>query len=273
LYLKKQMSEARMSLRHAISIFTITLLVAGLCATASGQNGNGNGNGSGNSRRAFDRIPQGQKYLEALGRRGRAVGKEKTVYTGQLFDKKGKSTPVRIIHQLPNLVRLEGFQSGNGHLSFDGEKAHGINSKKEEAYLETFAMDMAEGMLASMQSNAAIRFLGSGFGPDPRKVPNYTGPRYDIIDVLDTVRCSKENVKRLKSYYLDTKTGLLESTRYKDQTANPPVAVETRFSTWGTIDGSAYPARIDRYEGGELEFTFIAEEITVESSTDVESFK
>ena len=89
----------------------------------------------------------------------------------------------------------------------------------------------------------------------------------------DTVRCKNEKVLRSKTYYLYTSTGLLESTRYKDKTVNPPVAVRTRFSIWGTIDGSAYPARIDRYEDGELEFTFIAEEITAEPSTDVEDFR
>ena len=265
-----------MNLRHTLLMITILVLTAGLCSTANGQNGNGSGNGNevGNSGNQFGRIPDNHRsYLNALGNRSKKKGKEKTIYTGQLFDKAGKAKSVRIIHQLPNLVRLEGFKLGNAHISFDGERPHGANSQKEESYLETFAMDMAEGMLTSMQLKTAMRFLGSGFGPDPRKVPNYSGPRYDIISILDSVRCRNERVSRLKTYYLNAGTGLLQSTRYKDKTVSPPVKVETRFSVWGTIDGSAYPARIDRYENGEVEFTFIAEEITAEPSTDVENFR
>lgn len=256
-----------MSHRHTLLIITILLLAAGLCATANAQNGNGNGNG-------FDRIPNRfQSQLGALGNRGKKDGKQKTVYTGRLFIKGGESKSVRIIHQLPNLVRLEGFKSGNAHISFDGERAYGVASRKEESYLETFVMDTIEGMLSAMQSAAAIRFLGSNFGPDPAKFPDYTGPRFDIIDVTDTVRCKREKVLQPKLYFVNSGTGILYSTRYTDRSLNPAVRKETHFSVWGTIDGSSYPARIDHYENGELEFTFIAEEITAEPSTDIEDFR
>ena len=254
-----------MSLRHTLLIITLLLLTAGLCATASGQNGNGN---------RFNRVPSRyQSQLQALGNRGKESGKEKTVYTGQLFDKDGKSKPVRIIHQLPNLVRLEGFKSGNAHISFDGERAYGADSRKEESYLEAFVMDTIEGMLSAMQSAAAIRFLGSNFGPDPAKFPDYTGPRFDIIDVTETVRCKRERVLQPKLYVVNSKTRLLQCTRYTDRSVNPPIKKRTDFSVWGTIDGSSYPAKIDHYENGELEFSFIAEEITAEPSTDIEVFR
>jgi hypothetical protein len=261
-----------MSLRHAIWMLTILLLVAGLFITASGQSGDGNGAGS--SGRSFDRVPGSyQAQLGALGRRARMKGKEKTTYTGELFDKAGKSTPVQIIHQLPNLVRLEGFKSGRALLAFDGERAIGVATRKEELYLETFSMDMAEGMLSSVQASAAIRLLGRDFGPDPKVEPNYSGPRFDIYDVTDTVRCRRDPLLRSKYYYFDSITGLLVKTRYHDQSTKPAVAIETHFSMWGSISGSVYPARIDHYEGEELEFTFIAEQIISEPSTDVVNFR
>jgi hypothetical protein len=259
-----------MSLRYTLWMLIILLLIAGPFTPVSGQSGNGKGNAG----RSFDRIPgRYQAQLGALGRRAKMSGRERKTYIGELFDKAGKSTPVRIIHQLPNWVRLEGFKPGNAHLAFDGERTVGISSRKEESYLETFSMDMAEGMLESIQASAAIRLLGKDFGPDPKIEPNYAGPRFDIYDVTDTMRCRRNPLLRAKYYYFDSKTGLLMKTRYFDQPANKAFEIETHFSMWGTIDGSAYPARIDHYEGGELEFTFIAEQITSEPSTDAVNFR
>jgi hypothetical protein len=254
--------------RYSTAIVRAVLLLFVLCAPVSGQSDRGN------SAKILDRIPDKyRKPLSALGRRAKEKGKERTVYTGQLFDKKGKASTARIIHQLPNLVRLEGFKSGNASISFDGERAYGANSREEEGYLETFAMDMAEGMLASIQASAAIRLLGEGFGPDPLLEPDYSGQRFDIYDVTDVVRCRRNPLLRARYYYLDSRTGLLLKTTCHDQSTKPAVAMETLFSLWGTIDGSAYPARIDHYEGGELEFTFIAEQITSEPSTDAVNFR
>jgi hypothetical protein len=259
-----------MRLRKTMWMMAVLLALAGICASANGQNGNGHGN----SKRKFDRIPDVYGLqLGALGRRAREAGKEKTIYAGQLFDKRGHAASVKITHQLPNLVRLEGFKNGNAAISYDGQRGYGATSQQEDSYLETFATDMAEGMLTSIQSNVAVRFLGSGFGPDPLKVPNYTGPRFDIFQIIDTVRCRREQVRRSKLYCFDSKTGLLERTRYKNRSVRPAVEIETRFSVWGTIEGSAYPAKIEHYEGGELAFTFIAEQIAAESESDVESFR
>jgi hypothetical protein len=266
-----QLSEARMSLRHAVSMFLSTVLIAGLCATASGQNGKGIGNRHSQSR--LNQIPgMFQPQVRSLGKRAKEKGKERTIYTGQLFDKNGNSSPVQIIHQLPNLVRLEGFKSRNSVLSFDGEQGKGASSSKEEALIEVFSMDTPEGMLAQVQESAAVRFLGHGFGPDPKKNPKYSGPRYSLYDVTSPMRCRKDKVLRSRIYYFDSQTMLLDRTQYTDRSAKIPVKNETRFSMWGEIDGSAYPARIDHYEGGELVFTFIAESIENGEAADVAEF-
>jgi hypothetical protein len=78
---------------------------------------------------------------------------------------------------------------------------------------------------------------------------------------------------RSKLYYFDSRTGLLQSTRYYDRSVSPPVKIETHFSVWGTIDNSAYPARIDHYEGGKLMFSFIAESIEGGESIDKANFE
>jgi hypothetical protein len=171
------------------------------------------------------------------------------------------------------LIRLEGFKNKGAVLSFDGHRGNGITSRKEdEALMEVFVMDYSEGMLASVQQGEAVRLIGRGFGPDPRLVPDYKGPRYDIYEVTGPVRCRQDQLVRSKLYYFDSATGLLQSTRYYDRSVKPPVKIETRFSNWGDIEGSAYPARVDHYEGGKLVFSFIAESIEGGASIDKANF-
>lgn len=258
-----------MRIRISVALVLVILMAAGLSVTVNGQSGNVNLN----SRKTLDRVPgMFQPQARSLGKRAHESGKERTIYTGQLFDKDGNSTPVRIIHQQPNLVRLEGFKPGNGVLSFDGQQGKGASSRNDESLLEVFAMDMPEGMLAQVQESAAIRFLGDGFGPDPKLNPGYSGPRYSLYDLTSAMRCRRNRELRSRIYFFDGRTKLLDRTQYKDRSAKPAAEKETRFSMWGEIEESMYPARIDHYENGELVFTFIAESIESGEATDVAEF-
>jgi hypothetical protein len=214
------------------------------------------------------------RQFTVLGKRLKTSGKEKTVYEGQLFDKDGKSSKARVVMQLPWLVRLEGFNGNNGTVSFDGMATNSTKaSKSDDSLIETFVVDFAEEMFAFVQQGAAVRLLGQGFKPDSHVAPNYKGPRYDIFEVTGPLPYRKDKLVRSKLYYFDSDTGLLQSTRYYDRSVSPPVKMETRFSVWGAIDGSAYPAKIERYEGGKLAFTFIAEDIKAGSFIDKSNFK
>lgn len=214
-----------------------------------------------------------QRQLAVLGERVRVSGKELTIYTGEVVDANGNRSPAQVIHQLPALVRLAGFKPGQTVLSFDGDRASGVLSSDDELLLETFVMDLPEGMLASIQASAAVRFLGSGFGQDPLKTPKYVGARYDIFDVTSDIRSRSDRVTRSRLYYFDSLTGLLQSTRYYDRSRPTPVKLETRFSDWRSIDGSAYPGRIDRYERGQRVFSFIVNTISAAPRLEPERFR
>jgi len=222
----------------------------------------------------FDYIPNvAQRQLAVLGDRMRVSGKELTIYTGEVVDANGNRSPAQVIHQLPGLVRLAGFKPGQAVVSFDGQRASGVISSDDELLLETFVMDMPEGMLASIQASAAVRLLGSGFGPDPRNTPKYGGARYDIFDVTSAVRSRSDRVTRSRLYYFDSLTGLLQSTRYYDRSRPTPVKLETRFSEWRNIDGSTYPGRVDRYERGQRVLSFIVNAITAAPRLQPERFR
>jgi hypothetical protein len=249
------------------------LSLIAFCGMASGGDNN-NGNKNSNSIKIADQVPNIlSMQFKALGNRLKIVGKEKTVYEGELIDAAGNSSSVRITIQSPGLVKLEGFKGSKSVISFDGNQSKGVSNRADESTIETFLMDMAESMLATAGRTAAVRLLARKFWPDPRTEPNYNGPGYDVYEAAMPFVYKKTTAMRPKQFYFDTQTRLLAKTSYFDRSAKPPIKVETRFSVWGTIDGSAYPARIDHYENDALVFSFIATKIEGGPAIDASNFR
>lgn len=223
---------------------------------------------------AFPIMPGSvRRQADALGMRWRAPGKAQTTLVGEFITAAGARSTVQVVHQVPWLVRLQGFPSTTPTLSFDGQLPRPLVSRTDEILLETFVLDLPEGMFASLQAGTAVDLLGRGFGPDPRVNPTYTGPRHDIYEVTGRIRYRLDRLNRMKRYYFDSASGLLRSTRYQDRTVSPTAAVETRFSNWRVVDGSFYPGRIERYENGQLVFTFIVATVTAGPRQDPAAFR
>jgi hypothetical protein len=217
------------------------------------------------------RLPSALTFHStALGARVLATGKEKTVLNGRLFDEKGKPTAVKLTLQLPGLMLLEGL-SGPA-LKFDGATPTARNSRLEEALLETFISDTAEGMLTAIKDGAAVHLLGRRVAPDP-SVRGNASPPLDVFDVTGPVRSSAAGLARLKRYFFDSESGLLASTQYTDETFSPPMNIETRFSDWRRVDGSAYAGHVERLENGRVVFSLTVDTINAAPKQDPASFR
>jgi hypothetical protein len=211
-------------------------------------------------------------HTSALGDRVLVAGKERTVFDGRIIDEKGKSSSVQLTLQLPGLVRLEGLTPNGPPLVFDGETRSHRNTRSEEALLETFTSDTAEAMLASIKEGAAVQLVArrvsglSGRQPEAMRL-------YDIFEVSGPVRSSATAIERLKRYFFDSETGLLASTRYLDETFSPPMAVETQFSDWRRVGGSAYPGHVERLENGHTIFSLSVTTIAASPRQNPASFR
>jgi hypothetical protein len=213
-----------------------------------------------------------EPQFDALGVRMTAEGKEMTVYEGVLTDAAGNTSPARVTVQF-GMVKLEGFKGPGSVMAFDGTQTTGVSNRADESILEAFLMDMPESLLATAGRTASVRLLGRDFRPDPQTAPGYTGPQYDIYDATMPIIFKTTGAMRPKQFYFDAETHLLAKTGYYDRGATPPVQVETRFSMWGTIEGSAYPAVIDHYENGALVFSFIATTIVGGQAVDASNYR
>jgi hypothetical protein len=217
-------------------------------------------------RNPFERMPQPVKRLTAaLGDRARAPGKERIVLAGQLSDDRGAPIKARVILQLPDLVRLEGFRAGNLAISFDGEARARGATQADESLLETFAMDTAEGMLRSIQAGAYAEIAGLSVADSE------TGRPYDIYEVISPVRTTADQRLRSKHYFFDSQTGYLAFTRYSDGPLH--ANVEVRFSEWRVVEGSAYPGRIDRLDNGRPTFSFIVSQVSAGPRSEPAEFR
>jgi hypothetical protein len=211
--------------------------------------------------------------MRVMGDRFRSPTKEETALTGRLVTESDRSNTVQILHQRSGLVRIDGLKE-RGALSFDGNLPWGLADRTDEALLETFVMDTVEGMINSAASGGSLRLVGRRFGPDPRSISkDYTGPYFDIYEVIAPVRSRADRQLRLKRYYFDSDTGFLMSTRYTDPTVSKGLSVETRFADWHEVAGSAYPGLIERYEDGRRIFSFSITTISARRAQDVASFR
>jgi hypothetical protein len=222
----------------------------------------------------FRRLPGiAAPQLDALGARLQMRGKELTMLTGDYLDAAGQRRSAQIVHQIPNLVVLRGFANGNRELKFDGSRSPAGLAPNEEALLEVFVSDVAEGMLTSIQDGAAVRLLGREFKPGAAAAPGYNGPGYDIYEVTARRPFGTADKVRMKFYYFDSASGLLLNTRYHDESMVPAVRIETRFSDWRLVGGSAYPGRIEHYENDRRMFSFITTNASGAPAIDVANFR
>ena len=211
------------------------------------------------------------RQVNAVGDRLRRSGKEETVLLAKL-DGLGEPRTVRVLHQLSGVVTITGVDR-DGPIIFDGHLARALSNPIGHALLETFVMDTVEGLVYAARNGAAVRLLGRNFGPDPRVEPQYRGPRYDIYEVLGPVRSRQDRQMQLKRYYFDSRTGLLSITRYSDASRSPAVRVETRFSEWQKVEGSAFPGKIERYENDTLIFSLVVTAASSRAAQNAVSFR
>lgn len=207
--------------------------------------------------------PDMMQQVQVLGSRMRTAGKEESVFEGQLIDSQGQQKAIRVIQKISGVVRIESLEDKTT-LSFDGEVTQGIKDHDGESLLDTFVLDSPESMIYSVRSGASMQLLGRGFVADAKR-SDPQAPRYDIYEVAFPDRTNKGSGLRVRRYYFDSQTGLLASTRYTDRTG---ISVETRFSGWGQVDGSAYPSRIEHYENGRLSFAFVAATVAARAKPD-----
>jgi hypothetical protein len=205
---------------------------------------------------------------DALGERAKSPGRERAVYSGDLADDRGNIAAVQIALQQPGLAAAQGLRPEGAVLKFDGRRPAVAFPKAEEAFLESFTADTVEALLDAERNGTAIRSLGFNF-KSKTETPGHPEPRYDIYQATLTSKTKTDTPKVTKLFWFDTATHLLMRTTYQDGETK----VETKFSDWGTSDGSKHPSRVERFENGNRVFAFTAKSVTAGPKVDEAGFR
>jgi len=256
------------TLRHSTSLFGLIWILSSATATVLDAQANPQTTGTPTDAKQFVQSPTVPSpvrgYLAAFGDRIQTPGKERSILRGTYTSKNG-SGQAQLIWEVPGNVRFDRSDQPGKALIFT--KAAGLASSStsraqaDADILESLMDDAAESFFYGFQRAVAHRFLGAGFGADD-------GSRDDIYESHGPVRAQPGRPSRLKHYYFDSRTKLLDKTHYLIS----DVDVTTEFNKWTTINGQSFPGQIVRKENGSPIFTFTVDSAAVGPSVNDNTF-
>ena len=198
-------------------------------------------------------------HLKAMGDRLEKPGRERLNLTGTLTRANDWQTNAIVaVSEFPDRLRLT-MQKGAEIrvITFDGHRAEAAMPSvdtAEQDLIETLVYGTAEHFFDTQMQGMAMRFLGSRFRLDDGSSADYSGPYYDVYKVADRVNTSADQGERIKLYYFNSETLLLERVTYEINRHGSTVKVEERLGDWTKEAGQQVARRIERFENGESVF-------------------
>lgn len=189
-------------------------------------------------------------HLKAMGDRLEKPGRERLTVTGTLT-RANDSQPAEVtaVSEFPDRLHLT-IQNGNQTriITFDGDQTTESSlDTAEQDLIETLVYGTAEHFFNTQMQGMATRLLGSRFLLHRGSTADYNGPSYDVYKVA-------EQGERVKLYYFNSDTLLLERVTYDITRNGSTVKVEERLGDWTKEDGQQVARRIERLENGESVF-------------------
>jgi hypothetical protein len=214
---------------------------------------------AGNRSRSPNRIltprlsPQLRVPFTALGNRLVKSGMERLTFLGTLT-RGGSSQPVVVIHEFPGLVRVTGNQ---GPLVSYNARVPGNDQNVGpgvRVVVESLLYDSVEHFFIAQWRGAATRFLGAR--TSATESAGAAGPFYDVYEVSNENAADWPGQARVKRYFFNSDTQLLEIVRYEVERNGETISVETRFGGWHSVQGQQAPSSVARLENDHLVFSF-----------------
>ena len=173
--------------------------------------------------------------------------------TGTYTDANG-TQPIRVVWELPGRVRVDLTGSTSATLISAGAGVltkGGTLAVANDDLLESLGDDRPEtALFGGGGGKASWRFLGGRFRTDDGTTPNYTGPWFDVYQLVYKVSLRSDQPERWKLFIFDSISKLMAKAQYTIQRGGQDVAVETDWSGWSGSGGYEMPGQIVRLENG-----------------------
>jgi hypothetical protein len=192
--------------------------------------------------------PELRFSLEKHGPRLTTAGQERLVSTGTLSTRGGSPVAVRLTQELPNLTRVD-YTANSQSVGFDGSqdwKSTGTLQSDDQKLLESLAYDSSDRFFLMQANGVAPRHLGNAFRIDGQVKSAYSGPRYNIYYVVDTISGNSSSKTQGKYYLVNFDTLLVERVFYQD--INTKVPVQIVVDKWMKSGANTVPQTVRRLE-------------------------
>jgi hypothetical protein len=207
-------------------------------------------------------IPPALKLkLEALGDRFSAQGKERLTLTGTIQRPTATGASINVIYENGRKFR---YEEAGKVLTYDGSASSltASTAAADQGLFESLFEDSVDGLFFSAQNAPFFRPLMNRARLDDGKAKAYSGPFVDIYQFVLPVSSLPKAPKRIKHFYFNSNTQLLDRVRYFGD-SNEQVQVETQFQKWQATNGTFAPTVITRSENGVTQFTVNATSVSV----------
>jgi len=193
--------------------------------------------------------PELRSSLQKHGPRLTTAGQERLVSSGTLSTRGGSPVAVRLTQELPNLTRVD-YTANSQSAGFDGSqqwKSTGSLQSDDQNLLESLAYDSPDRFFLMQTNGVAPRHLGNAFRIDGQVKTAYSGPRYNIYYIVDTIKTGSGATKTQGKYYMvNFNTQLVERVFYED--VNTKVPVQIVVDKWMQSGGNTVPQTVRRLE-------------------------
>lgn len=217
--------------------------------------------------------PNLQRVAQGSGDRFFRTDSQRMSITGVLTID-GSDSPVQVVRELSGKTRIQ-IGGVKGKIVIFSGKVVGLSgggppTPQDLDLLDSLAEDREDYFFFKVASGAGMRFLGDYFRTDDGSNPSYTGPFFDIYDLItdDTVRAESAVWKR---YYFDSVSGLLQRVAYKLK-ATGDTLHETRLENWQKQNEQFLPGLVTHVESGKTVFSLRIDSVAFGPSVKDDAF-
>ena len=192
-------------------------------------------------------------HAKVLGDRLFQPGNERIALNSSISNSGSGTAAATITYDISGRLRIDLLGRSIG---FDGTATwsnNGAVSQADFELIEALVNDSPEHLFTGQARHLATRPYGRAFRFDDGKAQNYTGPYYDVFEVVDAVPGT--NQAQIRVYCINSRTYALERVQQDTVRAGKKVRVETVLGAWQSFGTQQLPTVVSRTENGQALFT------------------
>jgi hypothetical protein len=192
-------------------------------------------------------------HAKVLGNRLLQPGNERVAQVGTLVTAGAQPVPLTVTYEISGKARIDLPDRSIGYDGTNTWASKGAVAQEDLELLEALVNDSPEYLFMGQAQHLVTRYYGPAFRFDDGKAKNYTGPYYDVHEVVDSVIGTKQTQVRI--YCINSQTYTLERVQQDTLRSAKKVRIETVLGAWKYFGGQQFPTSVTRTQDGQQLFS------------------